>query len=165
MFPVVPSTPDRAPGRRVPTQESRPLVVRLATAFGVLTTAEVLLFVVGFLVQDLRLDRVVVVLAVLFLGAAAGSWMVLRGRRWGWLVLTAGAVGVLAALGMLALVLSALGVPSGLWVVAALAVGPGGCLALGPRREVREWVVLREGRRSAEGHRSARGRRSAARSR
>jgi hypothetical protein len=140
-------------------------VVRLAAAFGALTTAEVLLLVVGSLVQDLRRDRVVTVLTVLFLGAAAGSWMVLRGRRWGWLVLTAGAIGVLVALGMLALVLSALDAPSGPWVVAALAVGPGGCLALAPRRQVREWVVLREGRRSAEGHRSARGRRSAARSR
>ena len=140
-------------------------MVRLAAAFGLLTTAEVLLFVVGFLVQDLRLDRVVVVLTLLFLGAAAGSWMVLRGRRWGWLVLTAAAVGVLVAMGMLALVLSALGALSALWVVAALALGPGGCLALAPRRQVREWVVLREGGRSAEGHRSARGRRSAARSR
>ena len=140
-------------------------MVRLAAAFGALTTAEVLVFVVGFLVQDLRLDRVVVVLTLLFLGAAAGSWMVLRGRRWGWLVLTAAAVGVLVAMGMLALVLSALGALSALWVVAALALGPGGCLALAPRRQVREWVVPRDGRRSAEGHRSARGRRSAARSR
>ena len=140
-------------------------MVRLAAAFGLLTTTEVLLFVVGSLVQDLRLDRVVVVLTLLFLGAAAGSWMVLRGRRWGWLVLTAGAVGVLVALGTLALVLSALGLSSGLWVVVALAVGPAGCLALAPRRQVREWVVLREEGRSAEGHCSARGRRSAARSR
>ena len=128
-----------------------------ATAFGALTTAEVLLFGVGFLVQNLRLDRVVVVLLVLLIGAAAGSLMVLQGRRGGWLVLTVSAVGVLVALAMFALVLEALGVTYGVWAAALLAVGPVGCLVLAPRRSVRRWTRAGPTGRSAGGRRSAAG--------
>jgi hypothetical protein len=75
--------------------------------------------------------------------------MVLRGRRGGWQMLTVTAVGVLLALFMFALVLGALGVPSGMgW--ALLAVGPVASLVLAPRRRVREWT-----RRSAGGRRTA----------
>jgi hypothetical protein len=140
-------------------------VVLLAVAFGVLMAAEMLFFLVGSLVQDPRLDPVAAVLALLFLAAAAGSLMVLQGRRRGRLVLTVAAVGVLVALGMLALVFSALGLSSGMWIAAALAVGPVGCLVVAARRPVGEWVLVSGARRSAEGHRSARGRRSAAPSR
>jgi hypothetical protein len=115
----------------------------------------VLFFVVLFLVRDPRLDRVVVVLLVLLAGAAAGSLMVLQGRRRGGLVLTVSAVGVLVALGMLALVLAALGVGYGMWVAALLAVGPVGCLVLSPRRSVRRWTHSAATGRSAGGRRSA----------
>jgi hypothetical protein len=116
VFPDVPLTS---------VHEPRPRVVAFAAAFGALATAEVLFFVVLFLVQDPRLDRVVVVLLVLLVGAATGSLLVLQGRRRGWLVLTGSAV------------------------------GPVGCLVLAPRRSVRRWRRSGPTRRSAGGRRSA----------
>jgi hypothetical protein len=65
------------------------------------------------------------------------------------------AVGVLAAVLMLVLVLGALGATDQMWFAVPLVVGPLGCLVLALRRPVREWAGLRPARRSAGGRRGA----------
>ena len=66
----MPSTSSRGPDRRVPVREPPPRAVLLAAACGGLTTAEVLFFLVVSLAQDLRLDRVAVVLLLLAITVA-----------------------------------------------------------------------------------------------
>jgi hypothetical protein len=131
----------------------RPLAASFATAFGALMTAEVLFFGSLVVVGDARLDRVTVVIAVLVVAGAVGSLMVFQGRHGGWVLLVLAALGTLAAVLMLALVLGALGLPGQMWAAALLAVGPLGCLLLAPRRSVREWAGPDPARRPAGGRR------------
>jgi hypothetical protein len=148
----VPSTSFRP---RTPGTDAgqRPLAATFATAFGVLLTAEVLLFGGLMVLADPRVDRVAVVLTVLLLAGAAGSLMVARGVRGGWVLLVLTAIGALAGLLLMVLVLAALGGTEQAWAVALLAVGPLGCLVLAPRRSVREWEGREPTRRPAGGRR------------
>jgi hypothetical protein len=148
----VPSTSFRGRGPETDTGQ-RPLAASFATAFGVLLTAEVLFFGALLVVPDVRLDRVTVVIGVLVLAGAAGSLMVFRGVRGGWVLLVLTAVAALAALLLMALVLGALGATAEMWAAALLAVGPLGCLVLAPRRAVREWEGRGPTRRPAGGRR------------
>jgi hypothetical protein len=93
------------------------------------------------------------VLLVLFLGAVAGSVMVVQGRRGGWILLMVVALGGLAAELILVLVLAALDGTGSAWAAALLTVGPLGCLVLAPQRSVREWSAAGAARRSAGGRR------------
>ena len=142
----------RAPGTDT---GQRPLAASFASAFGALLTAEVLFFGALMVVPDVRLDRVTVVIGVLVVAAAAGSVMVFRGVRGGWVLLVLTAVGALAALLLMALILGALGLTAEMWAAALLAVGPLGCLVLAPRRSVREWSGPGPTRRPAGGRRGA----------
>ena len=90
---------------------------------------------------------------VLALAALAATLMVFRGVRGGWILLALTAVGALAALLMLALVLGALGATAEMWSAVVLTVGPIGCLVLALGRPVREWTGPAGTRRSAGGRR------------
>jgi hypothetical protein len=143
------------PKPSVAHQDGRPLVVAIAAVFGALLAAEVL-FLGGMpLLSDGRLNRFTVVFLALFVGAVAGSLMVVQGRRGGWIVLMIVAAGGLAAVLILVLVLAALDVAGVAWVAVLLSVGPLGCLVLAPQRSVREWSRAGAARRSAGGRRRA----------
>ena len=148
----MPSTSFRPRGPE-PDLVPRPRAAAVAAAFGALMTAELLFLAVMLVVGNSRLDRSGVVIVVLVLAAAAGTLMTLQGRRGGWLLLALAAIGALAAVGMLALILIALEAPGPLAVPALLAVGPLGCLALAPQRSVRRWAGLHPTRRPAGGRR------------
>jgi hypothetical protein len=150
----VPSTSLRPRGPETDSGQ-RPLAASFAAAFGALLTAEVLFLGCWLVVSDARLDRVTVVVGVLVVASAAGSVLVARGVRGGWVLLVLAAVGALAALLLMALIFGALGVASAMWAAALLAVGPLGCLVLAPRRSVREWSGPAPTRRSAGGRRAA----------
>src|SRR4051812_28419124 len=107
------------------------------------------------LLPDARLDRFTVVFLVLFLGAVAGSVMVVQGRRGGWIVLLLVASGGLATVLILVLVLAALDATGAAGAAALFAGGPLGCLVLAPQRAVREWSRGGAARRSAGGRRRA----------
>ena len=137
----------------VPTVPERPLAVPFAAAFGFLLTLEVLYF--GWLLWEPEpaLDRFLVVPLLLAVGAATGSVLVLRGRRWGWAVLALAAA--LALLAMLALIflLAALDAGAGMWAAVLLLVGPLAALVLAVRRPVRRWCSTGRARRSPGGRR------------
>jgi peptidoglycan/LPS O-acetylase OafA/YrhL len=137
----------------VPSTSFRPRAASVAAAFGALLTAEMLFFGVVLVMADPRLDRSTLVIAVLVLAGAGGTLMVFQGRRGGWMLLALAAVGALAAVLMLALVLSALGIPDQLWMPVLLAVVPLACLVLAPQRPVRQWAGLDPTRRPAGGRR------------
>jgi polyferredoxin len=143
------------PKPSVADQDERPLTVAIAAVFGALLAAEVL-FLGGMpLLSDAGLNRFTVVFLVLFVGAVAGSLMVVQGRRGGWIVLMIVASGGLAAVLILLLVLAALDVAGLAWVAVLLSVGPLSCLVLAPQRSVREWSRAGAARRSAGGRRRA----------
>jgi peptidoglycan/LPS O-acetylase OafA/YrhL len=133
----------------------RPLAASFATAFGALLTAEVLFFGFLLVLPDPRPDRIALTTAVLVVAGAAGSLMVFQGRRGGWVLLVVAAVGTLAAVLVLALVLGALGLTGQMWAAVLLAVGPTGCLVLALQRSVREWAGRDRARRPAGGRRAA----------
>lgn len=135
----------------------RPLAASFASAFGVLMTVEVLFFGGLLVVPEPRLDRVTVVIGVLVLAGAAASLLVFRGLRGGWILLVLAAVGGVAAVGVMVLVLGALGLTSQMWAAVLLAVGPLGCLVLAPQRSVRAWAGLEPTRRPAGGRRAPAG--------
>ena len=134
-------------------EDERPLAVAVAAAFGALLAAEVLFLSVVLLLPDFRLDRLTVVFLMVFLGAVGGSLMVIQGRRGGWILLVIVALGGLAAVLILVLVLAALDATGSAWAAVLLTVGPLGCLVLAPQRSVREWAAAGAARRSAEGRR------------
>jgi hypothetical protein len=151
----VPSTSLRARNGSGGPHEERPIAVATAAVFGALLAAEVL-FLGGMIVlPDARVDRFSVVFLVLFLGAVAGSLMVVQGRRGGWIVLLIVGLGGLATVLVLVLVLAALDATGAAWAAALFAVGPLGCLVLAPQRPVREWTRAGAARRSAGGRRRA----------
>ena len=127
----------------------------IAAFFGALLAAEVLFLGGVPLLSDAPLSRFTVVFLVLFVGAVAGSLMVVQGRRGGWIVLMIVASGGLAAVLILLLVLAALDVAGVAWAAVLLSVGPLGCLVLAPQRSVREWSRAGAARRSAGGRRRA----------
>ena len=145
----------RARNRSGAPEDERPLAVPFAAAFGALMAAEVLFLGVALLLPDFRLDRFTVVFVVLFLGAVAGSLMIVQGRRGGWILLVVVALGGLAAVLVLVLILAALGGTGPAWAAALLTVGPLGCLVLAPQRSVRQWAGARPARRSAGGRRGS----------
>jgi hypothetical protein len=151
----VPSTSFRGTNRSGARLDERPLAVPFAAAFGALMAGEVLFLGVALLLPDFRLDRFTVVFLVLVLWAVAGSLMVLQGRRGGWIVLVIVALGGVAAVLILVLILAALGATGSAWAAALLTVGPLGCLVLAPQRSVRQWTGASAARRSAGGRRGS----------
>jgi ascorbate-specific PTS system EIIC-type component UlaA len=139
----------------VPAPRARPAAVPFAVAFGFLLTAEVLYL--GWLVWEPEpaFDRFVVIPLVLALAAAAGSVLVLLGRRGGWAVLAVAAVLALLVMAGLVLLLGALGGGGTMWAASLLLVGPLVTLVLALRRPVREWCGAGSARRSPGGRRRA----------
>jgi peptidoglycan/LPS O-acetylase OafA/YrhL len=163
----MPSSRSRVPVRRsprpaprtdvpLPTRPERPPAVTFAVVFGALLTLEVLYL--GWLLwqPDPSVDRFLVVPLLLAGLAAAGSMLVLTGKRWGWAVLAVAAILPLAALLVFVFLLGALGGGAQLWAGVLLLVGPLAALVLAVRRPVRDWCGAERARRPAEGRRGAR---------
>jgi len=138
-----------------PSRE-RPAAVPFAVVFGSLLTVEILYL--GYLLWEPEpaVDRFLVVPLLLAVAVAAGSVMVLQGRRWGWAVLAVAAVLPLLAMLLLLFLLGALGGGTGMWAGVLLLVGPVVTLVLALRRPVREWCGAGRARRPAEGRRRGR---------
>ena len=138
-----------------PSRE-RPAAVPFAVVFGSLLTVEILYL--GYLLWEPEpaVDRFLVVPLLLAVAVAAGSVMVLQGRRWGWAVLAVAAVLPLLAMLLLLFLLGALGGGAGMWAGVLLLVGPVVTLVLALRRPVREWCASGRARRPAEGRRRGR---------
>jgi hypothetical protein len=138
-----------------PSRE-RPAAVPFAVVFGSLLTVEILYL--GYLLWEPEpaVDRFLVVPLLLAVAVAAGSVMVLQGRRWGWAVLAVAAVLPLLAMLLLLFLLGALGGGAGMWAGVLLLVGPVVTLVLALRRPVREWCGAGRARRPAEGRRRGR---------
>jgi hypothetical protein len=134
----------------------RPSAVPFAVVFGGLLTVEV--GYLGYLLwaPDPSVDRFLVVPLLLAAAAAAGSVMVLQGRRWGWAVLALAALLPLVALLLFVFLLGALGGGGEMWAGVLLLVGPLVTLVLALRRPVREWCGAGRARRSPEGRRGGR---------
>ena len=137
----------------MPSVRERPTAVPFAVVFGGLLTVEVLYL--GYLLwePDRSVDRFLVVPLLLALAVAAGSFMVLQGRRWGWVVLAVAAVLPLVALLLLVFLLGALGGAGEMWAAVLLLVGPLATLALALRRSVRAWCGAGGARRSVDARR------------
>ena len=127
-----------------------------AVVFGFLLAVEVLYL--GWLVWEPEpaFDRFLVVPLLLAIGAVLGAVLVLQGRRWGWAVLAVAAVLALLVLAGLVLLLGALGGSGTMWAASLLLVGPLVTLVLALRRPVREWCGAGRARRSPGGRRGAR---------
>ena len=138
------------------TPGERPVAVRFAVVFGLLLAVEVLYL--GYLLwePDPSVDRFLVVPLLLAAAVVLGSVLVLRGRRWGWVVLAVAAVLPLVALLIFVFLLGALGGGAQLWAGVLLLVGPLTTLVLALRRPVREWCGHGRANRSLGGRRTAR---------
>jgi hypothetical protein len=123
--------------------------------FGFLLAVEVLYL--GWLVWEPEpaVDRFLLVPVVLAVAAAVGSVLVLQGRRGGWVVLAVAAVLALLVLAGLVLLLGALGGTGTMWAATLLLVGPLVTLVLALRRPVREWCRTGRASRSPGGRRGA----------
>jgi hypothetical protein len=117
--------------------------VPFAAAFGVLLAVEDLYL--GWLVwsPDPGLDWFLVVPLLLAAGALAGAFLVLAGRRGGWLVLALAALLPLLAVLLLVFVLGSFGAGAETAAALLLLVGPLGALVLALRRPVRQWSSAR----------------------
>lgn len=154
----MPSTSLRRPGPPPVPAGERPAIVPFAVTFGVLLTVEVLYLGWWLWSPGPSLDWFLVVPLVLAAAAAAGSLLVLQGRRGGWAVLAVAAILPLLALLVLIFLLGAFGVHAQMWAGVALLVGPVTTLVLALRRPVREWCRRSPGRanRSPVGGRTPR---------
>ena len=128
-------------------------MVPFAAAFGVLLALEDLYL--GWLLWEPEpaLDWFLVVPLLLAAAAAVGAFLVLTGRRGGWLVLAVAALLPLLAVLALVFVLGSFGAGAETAAALLLLVGPLGALVLALRRPVREWTRVAPARRPAGGRR------------
>ncbi|RBY74481.1 hypothetical protein DQ238_21825 [Geodermatophilus sp. TF02-6] len=135
----------------LPARRERPLLAPFAAVFGLLVAAEVLYL--GYLLWDVEpgWHWYLVPPLLLAVWAGAGAALVWLGRGRGWLVLTTAAVlPLLAVVGLVGL-FGYLGEGRAVGEAALLLAGPVGCLALAPRRPVREWTRPRRAARRRPG--------------
>ena len=138
-----------------PTPGARPAAASFAVVFGVLLTLEILFVGWLFWSPDTGVDRYLVVTVLLAALSAAGSILVLTGRRRGWAVLAVAAVLPLPLLVVWVFLLGVLGGGGELAAGVLLLVGPLATVVLAVRRPVREWCGAGRARRSAEGRRAS----------